>query len=55
VLLQLLLLFAVKYAIRKLQANKERLKLKGVHQLPVCANGVNLLSESAYYKANIGT
>jgi hypothetical protein len=40
--------FALEHVIRKVQANQERLKLNGTHQLPVCTDNVNILGESIY-------
>jgi hypothetical protein len=46
----LLLLFKsfAEYAIRKLQANQEELKLDGTHLLLVWADDVNLLAENIH-------
>jgi hypothetical protein len=41
----LLFNFVVQYAIRKVQENKERLQLKGTHQLLIYVD-INLLSEN---------
>jgi hypothetical protein len=44
----LLFNFALECAIRKVQANQERLKLNGTHQLLVYDDDVSLLGESTY-------
>jgi hypothetical protein len=44
----LLFKFALEYAIRRVQANQDGLKLNGTHQLLVYADGVIILSGSVH-------
>jgi hypothetical protein len=41
----LLFIFALEYAIRKVQVNQDGLKLKGTHQFSIYADCVNTLGE----------
>jgi hypothetical protein len=42
----LLLNYAFKYAIRRVQVNKDGLKLNSTHQLLVCVDDVNILGRN---------
>jgi hypothetical protein len=46
--LPLLSNFALEYAIRRVQAKQEGLKLNGAHLLLVYADGINTLSRSVH-------
>jgi hypothetical protein len=39
----LLFNFSVQYVIRKVRENQERLEMNGTHQLPICADDINIL------------
>jgi len=53
-LLPLLSNFTLEYAIRKFQANKDGLKLNGMHQFLVHADDVNIMGGSVHtIKKNI--
>ena len=48
--------YALEYAIRRVQVNKDGLKLEGTHQLLVYANDINILGESVHtIEENAGT
>jgi len=44
----LVLIFALEYAIKRVQANQEVLKMSGTRQLMVYADGDNLLGQSTH-------
>ena len=48
--------FALEYAIRRVQVNRDGLKLNGTHQLLAFADDVNILARSMHNrKENAGT
>jgi hypothetical protein len=47
-LLPLLFNFSVECAIERVQVNQEGLKVNGTHELPVYADGVNILGGRVY-------
>jgi hypothetical protein len=47
-----LLNFALEYVIRNVQEHLKGLELNGTHQLLICANGVNTLSETNTIQKN---
>ena len=52
----LLVNFALEYAIRKIQAKQDGLKLNGTHQILVYANNINMLGRSVHtIKKNTNT
>ena len=48
VLLPLLFIFALEYAIRRVQVNQDGLKLNGTHQILVYADYVNILGRRVH-------
>ena len=44
----LLFNFALEYTIRRVQVNQDGWKLNGTHQLPACADNVNILGGSIH-------
>jgi len=44
----LLFNFALECAIRRVHVNHDGLKLNGIHQLPVCADDINILGRSIH-------
>jgi hypothetical protein len=46
----LLFIFVLEYAIRKVQAKQDGLKLKSTHQFLVCADDLNIWRKRTYCK-----
>ena len=50
----MILNFALEYAIRRVHVNQDGLKLNGMHQLLVYADGLNILvGKCTYLKENV--